>query len=153
MSPSGGSRRENMNFKEEKTFLAPFLEKAFRGVFCLLARSNGRWMNNWDAYPHLLRLTTFCIVTAGGSWLPTSGIRRPTTRVRQQWKKIPGNSCGNRPSMAGGRANQADAPGPCFGYVSNTQRCWCPKPFPSLCHRSTPMFTGLLPLLMEYSTH
>ncbi len=132
----GGRRRVNMTPAQEAAFLAPFFETAKGGgASWSSSTSSRRWTRAWGApWPWPLPITS-CTVTVGASWRPTSDTPRPTWPLRRTGKKLA--------SRLGQIDRQWQGDGPIrlmfqdeahLGRLSDTRRCWCPKPIRPLCY-------------------
>ena len=123
-----------MSREEEALFLAPFLRKQQKAVFSLSVRSRKPWMSIW-AELQLRHLYTTCYIgIIGESLRRTRVTRNQMLRSRKNGKKFPkllNKIKDNRPGSGQNRVMFQDEAR--FGRISDTQRCWCPKPIRPLC--------------------
>lgn len=130
----GGRRRENMTAAQEAAFLVPFFEKAKAGGVLVV----GPIKQALDA--HLGRnvpLSSVYNLLHRHGWrklAPDKRHPKADVAAQEDWKKNSQTSCSK--STGSGKATgrsvmfQDEAR---FGRISDTRRCWCPKPVRPLC--------------------
>jgi len=124
-----------MNVEEEEAFLAPFFDKAKEGGILVVSEIKnaldqrlGRNVALASAYNLLHR----------HDWrklAPDKRHPKSDANAQEVWKKNFPTLLPNQESLDGRRADPADVMDEArFGRISDTRRCWCPKPIRPVCY-------------------
>jgi len=132
----GGRRRENMSVEEEKKFLLPFFEKAKSGG--ILVVNDIKEAMDKHLGRNVALSSTYNLLHRHGWRKLTPTKRHPQSDIeaQEEWKKKLSNTIAIIDEEWSGEApiklmfmDEAR-----FGRISETRKCWCPKPLRPICY-------------------